>query len=410
MIDAHNPASCSLPVGKSHRNFMTMADEGGQTLSKPASRSDLPGIDDRSFANHVSAGAGPISRGRKTRIVRWASFLLLPMVLIVGGYLYFTGGAYMYTDDAYIDADQVGLSTDVSGLVEGIDVRDNQHVNTGRVLFRLDPLPFQFKLAQAQAQLGVVRDNLSALKANYRDVQAQIKQAQDQLIFAERQFKRQKTLVREQFAPQMAFDQARLNLQTGQQKLDQLKQQLASIAAQLDGAPDIPINQHPQYLQALAQRDEAARELRDTVVRAPFNGVVTNVPSLGRGMYLPASTTAFYLVDANQVWVEAQPKETKLTYVQPGEPAIITVDTYPGRKWHGVVASIGPASQSRFSLLPAENTSGNWVKVVQRIPLRVKIDTSDKSMPPLRSGMSAEVSVYTGHQRGLPYILTSLFG
>jgi membrane fusion protein (multidrug efflux system) len=136
--------------------------------------------------------------------------------------------------------------------------------------------------------------------------------------------------------------------------------------------------------------------------------VVTNVPQLEPGMYLTAGTTAFYLVDADHPWVEAQPKETGLTYVRPGQSATVTIDTYPGRNWHGSVASIGPASQSQFSLLPAENTSGNWVKVVQRIPLRVKIDISDKTKPPLRSGMSAEVSVYTGHERDLSF-LTSLF-
>jgi len=127
-------------------------------------------------------------------------------------------------------------------------------------------------------------------------------------------------------------------------------------------------------------------------------------------MYLPASTTAFNLVDTDRVWVEAQPKETELTEVRPGQPATITVDTYPGREWHGTVASLSPAAQSEFSLLPAQNTSGNWVKVVQRIPLRVQIDTTDKSMPPLRAGMSVEVSVYTGHKRGLPHFLTALFG
>jgi membrane fusion protein (multidrug efflux system) len=201
-----------------------------------------------------------------------------------------------------------------------------------------------------------------------------------------------------------------LNLQASQQTLASDKAQLASIVANLDGNPDIPIEQHPQDRQALAQRDEAARQLRDTVVRAPYNGTVTNVPSLEPGMYLPASTTAFNLVDTDRVWVEAQPKETELTEVRPGQLATITVDTYPGREWHGTVASLSPAAQSEFSLLPAQNTSGNWVKVVQRIPLRVQIDTTDRSMPPLRAGMSVEVSVYTGHKRGLPHFLTALFG
>jgi len=344
------------------------------------------------------------------RWLRWALFLLLPLVLIVVAYFYFEGGAYMSTDDAYIEADKVGLSTDVSGMVEAIEVRDNQHVTAGQALFRLDPLPFQLKLDQAQPQLGVVRDNLSALKANYQNIQAQIQQAEDQITFNQLQYQRQQILARQQFTPQTAVDQARLNLQASQQTLVSDKAQLAAIVANLDGNPDIPIEQHPQYRQALAQRDEAARELRDTVVRAPYNGTVTNVPSLEPGMYLPASTTAFNLVDTDRVWVEAQPKETELTDVRPSEPATITVDTYPGREWRGTVASIGPAAQSEFSLLPAQNTSGNWVKVVQRIPLRVQIDTTDRSMPPLRAGMSVEVSVYTGHKRGLPHFLTALFG
>jgi membrane fusion protein, multidrug efflux system len=374
----------------------------------PAARRAVPQEEWELLAEGSSAPEkAPRPLGR--RWLRWALFLLLPIVLIVGAYFYFEGGAYTSTDDAYIEADKVGLSTDVSGMVEAIEVSDNQHVTAGQVLFRLDPLPFQLKLDQAQSQLGMVRDNLNALKANYQNAQAQIKQAEDQIAFNQLQEQRQEILARQQFTPQAALDQARLNLQTSQQTLTADKAQLASIVANLDGNPDIPIEQHPQYRQALAQRDEAARELRDTFVRAPYDGTVTNVPALEPGMYLQASTTGFYLV-GDHPWVEAQPKETDLTYVHPGEPATITVDTYPGREWRGTVASLGPAAQSEFSLLPAQNTSGNWVKVVQRIPLRVQIDPADKSMPPLRAGMSVEVSVFTGHKRGLPHFLTALFG
>ena len=379
------------------------------TTAAPAARRTVPQEEWELPAERSRAPEESLRPSRR-RWLRWALFLLLPLALIVGAYFYFEGGAYMSTDDAYIKADKVGLSTDVSGMVEAIEVSDNKHVTAGQVLFRLDPLPFQLKLDQAQSQLGVVRDNLNALKANYQNVQAQIKQAEDQIAFNQLQYQRQETLARQQFTPQTAVDQARLNWQSSQQTLASDKAQLASIVANLDGNPDIPIEQHPQYRQALAQRDEAARELRDTVVRAPYNGTVTNVPSLEPGMYLPASTAAFNLVDTDRVWVEAQPKETELTDVRPDEPATITVDTYPGREWRGTVASIGPAAQSEFSLLPAQNTSGNWVKVVQRIPLRVQIDTTDKSMPPLRAGMSVEVSVYTGHKRGLPHFLTALFG
>jgi membrane fusion protein, multidrug efflux system len=377
------------------------------TAEAPAARRDLGREQWEPDAEEPVQAEPPPQRSRR-RWLRWALFLLLPLALIVGGYLYVEGGAWMSTDDAYVQADKVGLSTDVSGLVQAVEVKDNQHVKTGQVLFRLDPLPFQLKLDQAQSQLGVVRDDINAMKANYQNLGAQITQAQDQIAFNKLQYKRELMLARQQFAPQTALDQARLNLQTSQQTLISLKAQQAAVVANLDGNPDIPVELHPQYLQALAQRDEAARELRDTVVRAPYGGTVTNVPSLEPGMYLPAATTGFYLM-ADHPWIEAQPKETELTYVRPGQPATITVDTYPGREWHGTVASIGPAAESEFSLLPAENTSGNWVKVVQRIPLRVRIDASANG-PRLRAGMSVEVSVDTGHKRGLPHFLTALFG
>jgi len=180
--------------------------------------------------------------------------------------------------------------------------------------------------------------------------------------------------------------------------------------ARLAGDADIPVTQHPQYLQARAQVDEAHRQLDHTVVRAPFAGIVTNVPSIAPGKYLAASTTAFFLVDRDHVWIDATPKETELTYVQPGQSVTVTVDTYPDAQWHGTVESISPAAAQQFSLLPAQNTSGNWVKVVQRVPMRVRVDTSDKNQPPLRAGLSVEVDVDTGHARGAPHFLTVLFG
>jgi membrane fusion protein (multidrug efflux system) len=206
------------------------------------------------------------------------------------------------------------------------------------------------------------------------------------------------------------YDQARFTLELDKNKLKSLRQQAAVQLARLDGNPDIPVAQHPQYLQANAQVDEAQRQLDHTVVKAPFAGIVTNVPSIAPGKYLAASTTAFYLVDTDHVWVDATPKETELTYTRPGQSVTATVDTYPNTEWHGIVESISPAAAQQFSLLPAQNTSGNWVKVVQRITMRIRIDTNDKNLPPLRAGMSLEVNVDTGHARGLPHFLAALFG
>jgi membrane fusion protein (multidrug efflux system) len=336
--------------------------------------------------------------------------MVLPLALIAGGYWYVTGGQVMSSDDAYVEADKVGVSTDVSGIVKDVDVTENQHVDSGQVLYHLDDLPFRIALNRADAQVGMVRDALNSLKANYRDMQTQITQARSDIDYYATEFRRQQDLLSAHVASQQTFDTARRNLQSAQQKLASLGQQLAAIGANLDGDPDGPVEKNPRYLDALAQRDEAARQLAHTVVRASFAGIVTNVPSIAPGKYLPASTTAFFLVAADHVWVNADPKETELTYVHPGQRVTVTVDTYPDAEWDGTVASISPAASQEFALLPAQNTSGNWVKVVQRIPMRVRVDTSDKNLPPLRAGMSVEVNVDTGHTRGWPHFLSALFG
>ena len=350
------------------------------------------------------------SRAPRRRWRRRALFLLLPLALIGGSYCYVTGGGVMSTDDAYVEAEKVGISTDVSGIVKAIDVAENQRVDAGQVLYRLDDLPFRLALQRAEAQIGIVRNDLNALKANYQDMQAQIKQAQYDIEYYDREFRRQQELLARSVASQATFDTARRNRQNAQQKLASLDQQLAAIAASLNGDPNIPVDQHPRYLDAVAQRDEAARQLAHTVVKAPFAGIVTNVPSIAPGKYLQASTTAFYLVATDHVWVDSNPKETELTHVRPGQPVTVTVDTYPDVQWHGSVESISPAAAQEFALLPAQNTSGNWVKVVQRIPMRVRVDTSERNLPPLRAGMSVEVDVDTGHVRGLPHFLAALFG
>jgi membrane fusion protein (multidrug efflux system) len=353
----------------------------------------------------------PAAPPRSTRRwVRPALFLLLPLALIGGGYMYVTGGQVTSMDDASVEADKVGVSTDVSGMVRQVDVSENQHVEAGQVLFVLDDLPFRLAQQRADAQIGVTGDALNALKANYADLQAQIKQGQGDVEYYRTELGRQQELLNAHVASESTYDTARRNLETATQKVASLDQQLAAIAANLNGAPGGPIEQDPSYRNAVAQRDEAARQLAHTVVRAPFAGIVTNVPAIAPGKYLPASTTAFYLVHADHVWVDANPKETDLTYVRTGQRATVKVDTYPGMQWRGAVESISPTAAQEFSLLPAQNSSGNWVKVVQRIPVRIRVDTGDKSLPPLRAGMSVEVEVDTGHRRGLPHFLTAWLG
>jgi membrane fusion protein, multidrug efflux system len=348
-----------------------------------------------------SADANGFDRKRMTR---WALFGLLPLVLIVGGYFYFTGGKIMSTDDAYIDADKVGISTDVAGLVQDVDVTDNQHVTAGQILYRLDPRQFQIALDNAKANLAQTALSIDAMKQDYKHMLSDAAAQEAQVDLDQTNYNRESMLLHSATVSQAVFDQAKYTLLNDRSKLESLRQQAATQLARLGGDPDIDTTQHPQYLQAQAQVEEAQRQLDHTVIKAPFAGTVTNVPSIAPGKYLAASTMAFYLVDTDQLWVTANPKETELTYVKPGQPVTVTVDTYPDAVWHGTVQSISPAASQEFSLLPAQNTSGNWVKVVQRVPMRVRVDTSDQKLPPLRAGMSVEVNVDTGHARGLPHL------
>jgi membrane fusion protein (multidrug efflux system) len=341
--------------------------------------------------------------------LRWILFALLPIALIVGGYWYVTGGKIMSTDDAYVNAEKVGVSADVAGVVQEVNVADNQHVAAGQVLYRLDPRQFQIALDNANANLKQTALTIDAMKQDYQHMLSDAAAEESQVALDQTNYDRDAALLRSGTVSQAAFDQARYTLQTDKGKLESLRQQAQTQLARLGGDADIPTTQHPQYRQALANVEEAQRELEHSVVKAPFSGIVTNVPSIAPGKYLAASTTAFYLVDTDHVWVDANPKETELTYVRPGQPAMVTVDTYPNAVWHGTVESISPAAAQEFSLLPAQNTSGNWVKVVQRVPLRVRVDTSDPSLPPLRAGISVEVDVDTAHARGLPHFLTALF-
>jgi membrane fusion protein (multidrug efflux system) len=362
----------------------------------------LPPTDKRTQKDN--AGSEEVRRPRRRDRIRWGLFALLPLVLIVGAYWYVTGGQIMSTDDAYVEADKVGISTDVAGIVKEVNVKENEQIEAGQILYRLDPRQFQIALDNAKANLAQTALSIEAMKQDYARMVSDIAGQQAQVDLDQINFNRATMLLRSGTATQAAYDQVQATLQTDKSKLEALREQAQVQLARLGGKADIDATQHPQYLQAKAQVDEAQRQLDHTVVTAPFAGIATDVPSIAPGKYLAASTTAFFLVDTDHVWITANPKETELTYVRPGQAVTITVDTYPGVEWHGTVESISPAAAQEFSLLPAQNTSGNWVKVVQRVPMRVHVDISDKTKPPLRAGMSADIGVDTGHVRGFPHL------
>ncbi|MGF6092282.1 HlyD family secretion protein [Pseudomonas sp. 18173] len=343
----------------------------------------------------------------RRQLVRTSLFALLPIVLVVGGYLYVTGGQIVATDNAYIQADHVGVSTDVSGLVASVDVKDNQRVVKGQVLFTLKPEPFEIALASARAQLSNVRNQILNLQANYQQALAEIDQAQIDLAYYQASFQRQQTLVSVAAVSRTNYDDARHALDSTRQKITVARATAQMVLAQLGGNIGTPVEQQPAYRVAQAAVDEAQRNLDNSVVRASFDGIVTNVDSLQVGSYLQPPQSGISLVSADHLWVAASPKETELTHMKPGQPVDISVDSYPGVQWHGTVDSISPASGSSFSLLPAQNTTGNWVKVVQRIPVRISIDDAG-GKPPLRTGMSVQAEIDTGSARGLPHLFSGL--
>ena len=340
---------------------------------------------------------------------RWVLLILGPLVVAAGaGTLWLVGGRYVATDDATVEADKITISSDVSGIVAAVLVRENEPVAAGQPLFRLDDEPFRIAVASAEARLAMVANDLAALQANERMTGQQLKAAEDDLRFYDREYRRQSDLVQRKVVAESQLDVAGHNLDSARQKLAALKDQVASVRAQLGGNPDQPVEQQARYRQAKADLDKARRDLAHTQVSAPVNAIVTRVDSLQPGQYLAVAMPALSLVATGRVWVEANPKETELTHVVPGQPAEVVIDGFPDRHWHAVVASVSPATGSEFAVLPAQNVSGNWIKVVQRISVRLRLEGITDG-PPLRAGMSATVSIDTGRQRSLATLFQTTF-
>ena len=332
------------------------------------------------------------------------------LVAVIAFWLWFTGGRYVSTDNAYIHAPKLMVSSDVSGIVSDVRVHEGQTVRQGDVLFRIDPEQFKIALDNAKAQLAQTALNLESMKQDYQRMLSDAGSQAAQVELAQKTYDRTSDLIKKGVASAQAFDQARSALDAALKQQQSLREQAKVLLAKLGGDPNFIVNQHPTYLQAKAQVDEAQRQLDHTVIRAPFNGIVTQVDQLQPGIYLVASTAALTntgavaLVATDDIWVEANFKETDLTWVKSGDNVEISVDTYPQKSWTGKVKSIAPASGAEFSILPAQNTSGNWVKVVQRIPVRIAVERKDND-PPLRSGMSTYVTIDTEHHRSLSDLL-----
>jgi len=341
----------------------------------------------------------------------WRQRLRLPLmlvgpivVLLAAGWWYLTTGRYVSTDDAYVDAARISISNDVSGRVAEIDVRDNELVTAGQVLFKLDQRPFVIAVEEAKAQLASIKLQIESMKATYQQKKADAAATEATLIYQQRELERQQRLLTSGTASQAQYDQTNHAYKIAREQLASKEQDVASTLASLGGNPDIPVAQHPMVQHAQAALDRAELNLSYTVVRAPEAGIVTKVDQLQVGNWVQgvntgaAPTALFSLVSTKRLWVTANFKETELTHMRPGQDATVEVDTYPDTVFHAEVESLSPGTGLTFSLLPAENATGNWVKVVQRLPVRLSLDRSDAAAP-LRAGLSATVQVDTRHRR-----------
>ena len=340
----------------------------------------------------------PVKSPRKRRnLVLW---ILGPAIVVaIAAYMYVTSGRFVSTDNAYIQADHATIAPQISGRVVEVLVRENQAVKAGDVLFRIDSKPLEIAMTRMQAQVESVRSLLDAARAGYRSAQADLRSADDALKVNETQYNRMKELREKGLVAQKDVDDAAKNYTDARGKRDSDIGALSKAEGFLGGLPNTKDEDLAGYKLAQAQYEQAKLDLEHTTVRAPIDGVIGK-QNLQPGDFLAAGQAAMPLVATKSLWVDANFKETDLTHVVIGQPATVEVDTYPGKKWQAHVASISPASGAEFSVLPAQNATGNWVKIVQRIPVRLAIDKQDDG-PILRAGMSSIVEIDTGKENSL---------
>ncbi len=340
------------------------------------------------------AQSGRLSWRKMRRVIL---LVVVPLIAAgAGSIMYLAGGRFVETDNAYVKADKVPVSAEVSGRVAEVLVQENQTVVAGQPLFRLDPAPFQLAVAKAEAKLAQVLTDLATLRAGYREKQAEIAMARTRFTFAKKEQRRQAELAARNLVSAAKLDETTQAVELATQQITALEQELKRIAESLGGGIDAPIERHPGYLSALAELEQAKLDLSRTEVRATLAGTVSKPPKPGQ--YVMVGSTVLALVVNGEPWIEANFTETDLTYVHPGQPVVIHVDTYPDIAWQGVLESLSPATGAEFSVIPAQNATGNWVKIAQRLPVRIRLERRP-GLPQLRAGLSTTVKIDTGHRR-----------
>ena len=339
----------------------------------------------------------------RRQLLRFVLMVLIPLLIIAAGsYLYLTSGRYVSTEDAYVQADKVMIAPEVDGRITTVAVQANQPVQTGDLLFRIDPAPFQIAVAKARANLALIRQQIDALRADYQQKRVALRKAHNDIDFFQREYQRDQRLAQNHNVSESALDQARHNLDGARLQAASVQHQLQQTLAQLGGDPNLSDQNLPQYQQAQAALDQARLDLAHTRIKAPADGTIGRL-AIQTGDYIKSGEAALALV-TRRYYVEANLKETDLTHVATGQQATVELDAYPDHIWPARVSSLSPATGAEFSLLPAQNATGNWVKVVQRIPIRLQLMPAPGA-PALRAGMSVSVSIDTRWQRPLPGVV-----
>src|SRR3954463_12290847 len=345
-------------------------------------------------------------RGAWKRYRRPLLLVVLPAVVVIGGIaFYLSGGRYVPTDDAYVGAQKVLITPDISGKIEKVVVREGQRVSEGDVLFEIDPVPFRLAVQQAQANLDQARTTYDNLVSDLKIYGQLGDLAQQGVELKRRDVDRKSSLVKSNVGSQLDLDNSSTGLVTASAQLELLKQKVSTAKNQLLGNPDLPLEQFPPYAVAKAALDQAQRNLDHTVLRSPIAGTATQVDSIQLGRFVAAGTPVFSIIDTSKPWVDANPKESDFTYVTVGQTVSIEVDAFPDHVFKGSVGSLSPATGAQFAILPPQNATGNFVKVVQRVPVRIYFDKNDKLVRKLKAGMSVYATIDTNHRRSLPALL-----
>jgi membrane fusion protein (multidrug efflux system) len=332
--------------------------------------------------------------------------VVLPLAAAAGGVVfYLNGGRYVSTDDAYVGAQKVLITPDISGKIDKVVVREGQHVNQGDVLFEIDPVPFRLAAAQAKATLEQAHTTYDNLVANVRIYGQMLDLAQQGIDLKQRDVDRKTQLVKNNYGSQLDLDNASNALVTAGAQAQFIKQQLSNAKTQLLGNPELPLDDFPPYAQAKAALDQAERNLDHTTMRAPMPGIATQVDQIQLGRFVAAGTPVFSVIDVAKPWVDANPKESDFTHVAVGQPVTLEVDAFPDHVFKGTIGSLSPGTGAQFAILPPQNATGNFVKVVQRVPVRIYFDQNDPSVANLKAGMSVYATIDTGHRRTLAGLL-----